>query len=169
MDLVLGIIRYQGRGLNSFEPVNRNNFANEWNIYQNTPKQMMSADVHLFFSRASVPSTLVLLQPFFALFCSFLLPFYSVLLHFNKSHSELARWEFHRATWPLSCKSDLERNANFPRTNEYFKLSDWSFVVKNIVQFAIYLSFLKDLFIVKGEQEVLENHFKKYCIKFIVC
>lgn len=122
-------MKCQGRGLNSFELVTRNNFANEWNIYLNTPKQMMSADVHLFFSRASVPSTLVLLQPFFALFCSFLLPFYSVLLHFNKSYSELARWEFHRATWPLSCKSDLERNANFPRTNEYFKLSDWSFVV----------------------------------------
>lgn len=43
---------------------------------------------------------------------------------FNKSLTgKFQQWEFHRATtWPLSCKSDLERNANFAGTDEYFKL-----------------------------------------------
>lgn len=43
---------------------------------------------------------------------------------FNKSlTAKFLQWEFHWATtWPLSCKSDLERNANFAGTDEYFKL-----------------------------------------------
>lgn len=64
---------------------------------------------------------------------------------FNKSHtSKFLQWEFHRATtWPLSCKSDLERNANFAGNGWIFQIirTQSSFVVENIVQFATYLWF----------------------------
>lgn len=133
---------------------------NETFIWTRQSKWCRQMFTCFFFHEPPCPRHWFYCNLFFALFCSFVLPFYSVLLHFNKSYSELVRWEFHRATWPLSCKSDLERNANFPRTNEYFKLYDWSFVVENIVQFVIYLDFSKDLFIVKGEQGVLTEPFR---------
>lgn len=81
-------MKYQGRGLNSFEPVTRNNFANEWNIYLNTPKQMMSADVHLFFHEPPCPRlwfycNLFLL--YFAPSCSLSTPFCSILINPTRS------------------------------------------------------------------------------------
>lgn len=129
---------------------------------------MMSADVHLFFARAFVPSTLVLLQPFllyFAPSCSLSTPFCSILINPTRSWRDENFIERHdhchvNLIWK-EMQTFLERMniSNYPAGVSLWK------ILSNLLYIWI---FLKTCLLLKGNQEFQRSRFEPFCIEFIV-